>query len=148
MITAAGPKLVEYNCRFGDPECQLLMRCLRSDIIPSLWGAATSRLSGVGLDWQDLTGVLVTYASEGYPGGYEKGAVIHGIDQANAVDGALVFHAGTGSTDGELTAQGGRVLSVTALGTDREEARDRAYQATKAIDWPTGFYRNDIGEER
>ncbi|NRA30708.1 MAG: phosphoribosylamine--glycine ligase [Parvularculaceae bacterium] len=148
MITADGPKLVEYNCRFGDPECQLLMRCLRSDIIPSLWGAATSRLSGVGLDWQDLTGVLVTYASEGYPGGYEKGAVIHGIDQANAVDGALVFHAGTGSTDGELTAQGGRVLSVTALGTDREEARDRAYQATKAIDWPTGFYRNDIGEER
>lgn len=148
MITADGPKLVEYNCRFGDPECQLLMRCLRSDVIPSLWGAATGRLSGVGLDWMDGAGVLVTYAAKGYPGAYEKGSAINGLDAANAAPGAFVFHAGTSLQDGALKAAGGRVLSVTGYGDDVRAARNVAYQAVQEVAWPEGFYRTDIAQSR
>jgi phosphoribosylamine--glycine ligase len=145
MVTAEGPKLVEYNCRFGDPECQLLMRRLRSDIIPSLWGAATGRLGGVGLDWVDEAGVLVTYAAQGYPGAYEKGSTISGLKEAAAVEDAVIFHAGTGKEGDRLTVQGGRVLSVTALGDDLAAAREKVYRAADAIQWPEGFFRRDIG---
>lgn len=148
MITADGPKLVEFNCRFGDPECQAIMRTLRSDIVPALWGAATGRLGGVGLDWREGTCVLVTYAANGYPGSYSKGSLIGGLDEAGKVDGAVIFHAGTGIEDGALTAQGGRVLSVTATGDTLKEARERAYRAAAAIDWEDGFLRRDIAVER
>ncbi len=144
MVTAEGPRLVEYNCRFGDPECQLLMRRLRSDIVPSLWGAATGRLGGVGLDWIDDAGVLVTYAAKGYPGSYRKGSRISGLEEAAKVDDTVIFHAGTGRDGDALTAQGGRVLSVTSLGRDLAEARERVYRAAGTIDWPEGFYRRDI----
>jgi len=144
MITEEGPKLVEYNCRFGDPECQLLMRRLRSDVIPSLWGAATGRLGGVGLDWREEAGVLITYATQGYPGAYEKGSVIEGLAQANEAEEAVVFHAGTQLEGGQLTAAGGRVLSITALGDSLGEARDHAYAAVGKINWPEGFHRSDI----
>lgn len=146
MITEEGPKLVEYNCRFGDPECQLLMRRLRSDVVPSLWGAATGRLAGVGLDWKDEAGVLITYATEGYPGSYEKGSEIKGIDAAEEDMDTVVFHAGTKKDGERLLANGGRVLSVTALGDDIASARRKAYQAANAIDWPEGFFRTDIAK--
>jgi phosphoribosylamine--glycine ligase len=144
MITEEGPKLVEFNCRFGDPECQLLMRRLRSDIVPSLWGAATGRLAGVGADWKDEAGVLITYAAKGYPGAYEKGSEIGGLESA-AAEGAVIFHAGTKGEGDRLVANGGRVLSVTALGNHLEDARAKAYQAADRIDWPEGFFRRDIG---
>ncbi len=145
MITGEGPKLIEYNCRFGDPECQILMRRLRSDIVPALWGAATDRLGGVGLDWREEAGVLLTYATKGYPGSYEKGSAIKGLEDAEACEGAEIFHAGTSrGEDGVLRAAGGRVLSVTALALSIAEARDRAYEAAEAIRWPAGFHRTDI----
>ena len=144
MITEEGPKLVEYNCRFGDPECQVLMRRLRSDVVPSLWGAATGRLGGVGLDWREEAGVLITYATRGYPGAYEKGSVIEGIAEANEPEEAVVFHAGTKVDGDNLTAVGGRVLSITALGNSLGEARDHAYASAAKITWPEGFHRNDI----
>lgn len=144
MVTSEGPKLIEYNCRFGDPECQVLMRRLRSDVVPTLWGAATGRLGGVGLDWRDEAGVLVTMAAEGYPGSYEKGSVISGVDAASGLPDVVVFHAGTARDGGRLTARGGRVLSVTALGDTIADARARAYDAAGRIDWPQGFYRRDI----
>ncbi|GGY42800.1 phosphoribosylamine--glycine ligase [Parvularcula lutaonensis] len=146
MVTDDGPKLVEYNCRFGDPECQLLMRRLRSDVVPSLWGAATGRLAGVGLDWKDEVGVLITYATKGYPGAYEKGSEIRGVEEAEKDDSIVIFHAGTKEEGGRLLANGGRVLSITALGEDYAYARGKAYQAANLIDWPEGFYRKDIGE--
>ncbi|MEM1410345.1 MAG: phosphoribosylamine--glycine ligase [Pseudomonadota bacterium] len=148
MITPEGPKLVEFNCRFGDPECQLIMRRLSSDIVPALMAAAKGTLGECEPQaWRDETGVLITYAADGYPGGYEKGTLIEGLEEAEANEGALVFHAGTSRlTDGRLTASGGRVLSVTALGADREEARRRAYKAAEKIHWPSGFYRTDIAD--
>ncbi|NNU15219.1 phosphoribosylamine--glycine ligase [Parvularcula sp. ZS-1/3] len=146
MITAEGPKLVEYNCRFGDPECQILMRRLRSDVVPSLWGAATGRLAGVGLDWKDEAGVLVTYAAEGYPGAYEKGSEIQGLDEVHKDFDTYVFHAGTKNDGEKILANGGRVLSVTALGDDIPSARAKAYKAAETIDWPEGFYRTDIAK--
>ncbi|MEM9286061.1 MAG: phosphoribosylamine--glycine ligase [Pseudomonadota bacterium] len=145
MITASGPQLLEYNCRFGDPECQLLMRRLTSDIVPVLLAAAKGTLSDESATWTDEAGTLITYANEGYPGSYNKGSVISGIDKAEGEDGVVVFHAGTSVTDDQLVASGGRVLSVTALGSDAEQARTRAYRGARAIDWPQGFFRTDIG---
>lgn len=145
MITAEGPKLIEYNCRFGDPECQMVMRRLRSDIVPALWGAATGRLGGIGLDFVSDAVANVVMATKGYPEAYEKGSEIKGVDAANALEGVVVFHAGTKETeDGKLLANGGRVLNVTASGADLKEALDRAYAAAEAIDWPEGFYRKDL----
>jgi phosphoribosylamine--glycine ligase len=147
MVTEEGSKLVEFNCRFGDPECQLIMRRLRSDIVPSLWGAATGRLAGVGADWKDEAGVLITMAARGYPGTYEKGSVIGGIEEAEAMEDVVVFHAGTKHEGDRLLASGGRVLSVTALGPDLKGASEQAYRAAEAVVWPGGFYRRDIGAE-
>ena len=147
MLTAEGPKLIEYNCRFGDPECQLLMRRLRSDIVPALWGAATGRLAGVGLDWMDVAAANIVLATDGYPGAYTKGSVIGGVETADAEDDVVVFHAGTRLEDGQLLAHGGRVLNVTATGDDLGQALDKAYAAAAKIVWPEGFYRKDIGQD-
>ncbi len=149
MITAEGPKLIEYNVRFGDPECQVLMLRLKSDLLPLLFGAAEGDLSRTELAWSDDAAITVVMAANGYPGEYAKGSVIRNLGEADAVEGVTVFHAGTGlRADGEVIAQGGRVLNVSAIGRDVQEARSRAYAAIGKIDWPGGFCRGDIGLRR
>ncbi len=146
MITAEGPKLIEYNVRFGDPECQVLMLRLKSDLLPLLLAAANGNLSGMEPEWSAETAITVVMAAKGYPGDYEKGSVICGLKEAGAVDGVTVFHAGTkASANGEVLAHGGRVLNVSAVGHDVAEARTHAYAAVGKIDWPGGFCRSDIG---
>ena len=147
MITADGPKLIEYNVRFGDPECQVVMRRLASELAPMLAACATGKLAKAEPPtWFDDPVVNVVMATQGYPGAYEKGSVIEGVDAANAMDDVIVFHAGTrrGRNCGKLKANGGRVLNVTASGATLREAVDRAYAAVDAIDWPEGFVRRDI----
>ena len=145
MITAKGPELIEYNARFGDPEAQVLMLRLKSDLLDLLYAAATGGLAGKTLEWRDETALTVVMAAKGYPGTYMKGSEIRGLDKAGALDGVEVFHAGT-KRDGDKTlAVGGRVLNVTALGRTVGEAQARAYEAVDAIDWPEGFARRDIG---
>lgn len=144
MMTPTGPRLIEFNCRFGDPECQLLMRRVRSDIVPALYGAATGRLSGIGLDWKPEAAALVVMAANGYPGDYDKGTVIGGIEAAENT-GAVVFHAGTKADGDRVLANGGRVLNVTGMGETVGDAVDAAYAGVAKIDWPGGFNRSDIG---
>jgi phosphoribosylamine--glycine ligase len=146
MITDDGPKLIEYNVRFGDPECQVLMLRLKSDLLPALIACADGVLKSVDLRWHAEAALVVVMAAKGYPGSYEKGTVIQGLEAAAALDGVKVFHAGTKrGPDGALLANGGRVLGVTALGCDVAAAQARAYQAVDLIDWPDGFCRRDIG---
>ena len=145
MINDSGPRLVEFNARFGDPECQILMRRLKSDLLPALSAAATGELGGVTLDWSEEAAALVVLAAKGYPGAYNKGSVIRGVERANALPGVVVFHAGTEEKNGELTAAGGRVLNVTATGSTIRDAIARAYRGVEAIDWSGGFCRRDIG---
>ena len=147
MITENGPKLIEYNARFGDPECQVLMRALQSDLMDIMIAAADHDLDNLPAPkWSDDAIVNIVLATQGYPGSYEKGSVIQGIDKADTIDGLKVFHAGTGRNEnGELIATGGRVLNITASGPSIRQAVDRAYQAIDgAIDWPEGFCRRDI----
>jgi phosphoribosylamine--glycine ligase len=145
MLTADGPKLIEYNARFGDPETQVLMTRLSSDILPLLIASAGGRLAGMVPVWSDETALTVVMATAGYPGAVTKGSVISGIEKAEAA-GAVVFHAGTASrATGELVANGGRVLNVTALGDNVTAAKAKAYGAVAQIDWPEGFCRSDIG---
>ncbi|KAM0977456.1 hypothetical protein ACFX13_020561 [Malus domestica] len=141
------PKLIEYNVRFGDPECQVLMVRLESDLAQVLLAACRGQLSEVSLNWSAGSAMVVVMASKGYPGSYEKGSVIRNLDEAEAVTPSVkVFHAGTAlDLDGNFIAAGGRVLGVTAKGIDLKEARDRAYQGVEEINWPGGFYRCDIG---
>ena len=144
MITGEGPKLIEYNCRFGDPECQALMVRLESDLLEVLLAAVAGELDKVELKWSSNAALTVVMAVNGYPGSYEKGSEIKGIDDAEA-GGAVVFHAGT-KTDGEkILANGGRVLNVTALAPGVAKAKEKAYDAVAKIDWPEGFCRGDIG---
>ncbi len=145
MITAGGPKLIEYNVRFGDPETQVLMMRLKSDILAALLAAADGVLKTFDLRWHDDAALTVVMASNGYPGDYKKGSEIHGLDGARAVEGVEIFHAGTTREGARLLATGGRVLNVTARGRTVSEAQRRAYQAVRAIDWPGGFCRSDIG---
>ncbi len=145
MITDEGPKLIEYNARFGDPETQVMMPRLTSDLVPVLLEIAKGELSATALDWTDDAAVTVVMASNGYPGSYEKGTVIEGVKEATDQTGAVVFHAGTGTKDGKLVATGGRVLNVTARGASVTEAIETAYQAVDHINWPGGFCRRDIG---
>ncbi len=145
MINEDGPKLIEYNARFGDPECQVMMRRMKSDIVPILYAAAKGDLEGHKFEWHDDAAALIVLAAKGYPEAYEKGSSIKGVEQANDVTGVEIFHAGTKIDNDQLTANGGRVLNVTATGATGKEAIDRAYKAVKLIDWPDGFYRNDIG---
>lgn len=146
MITDDGPKLIEFNVRFGDPECQVLMMRLRSDLLSALVAAADRELKDFDLRWHDQTALTVVLAANGYPESYEKGTEISNLDAAESLDGVKVFHAGTArGAKGELQAIGGRVLNVTALGETVTEAQQRAYEAVDAIDWPDGFCRRDIG---
>ena len=144
MLTDEGPKLLEYNVRFGDPECQVLMVRLRSDILPALVAACDGVLGTFNLRWSDDAALTVVMATEGYPGAYAKGSEINGLD-AITNDDAIVFHAGTVAEDGRLLANGGRVLNVTASGATIGEAQTKAYAAVDRIDWPEGFCRRDIG---
>lgn len=153
MVTQDGPKVVEFNARFGDPECQVLMAGLTGDIVPALLICATGGLKGNEEAFGallDLDGfqpsATVILANEGYPGSYAKGAVIGDLASAKAVDAVRVFHAGTDmDSEGALIAVGGRVLSVTATGDDFDTAFERVYRAISEVDWPTGFCRTDIG---
>ncbi|AQK88074.1 phosphoribosylamine--glycine ligase isoform X1 [Zea mays] len=141
------PKLIEYNVRFGDPECQVLMMRLESDLAQVLLSACQGELGNVSLTWSPEMAMVVVMASQGYPGPYKKGTVIKNVDKAEQVSPAVkIFHAGTAlDGDGNLVAVGGRVLGVTAKGKDIEEARARAYGAVDAVEWPEGFFRHDIG---
>ncbi|WP_301750853.1 phosphoribosylamine--glycine ligase [uncultured Erythrobacter sp.] len=143
MLTAEGPKLIEYNARFGDPECQVLMMRLASDLAAIMLACAKGELAGAALSFSDQTALTVVMAANGYPGTPEKGGAIALGDAEDA--GAKVFHAGTALKDGALVANGGRVLNVTATGASVTEAQARAYQAVDAIRFPTGFCRRDIG---
>jgi phosphoribosylamine--glycine ligase len=145
MITRSGPQLIEYNVRFGDPECQVLMLRLESDILAGLLATADGTLKNFDLRWSDDAALTVVMAAKGYPGPYEKGTIIRGIEAAAAVEGARVFHAGTATSAGTTVATGGRVLNVTARGRTIAEAQARAYRAVDRIDWPGGFCRRDIG---
>jgi phosphoribosylamine--glycine ligase len=144
MLTADGPKLIEYNVRFGDPECQVLMLRLEDDLLPILLATAKGELAGVMPHFADKTALTVVMAANNYPGTPETGGAIHGIPAADAT-GAKVFHAGTRDDEGTLVAAGGRVLAVTALGDDIRAAQAAAYRAVDRIDFPTGFCRRDIG---
>jgi phosphoribosylamine--glycine ligase len=145
MITKTGPKLVEYNARFGDPECQALMPRLKSDLLAMLLAARDCKLETIKPEWHDQTALTVVMASKGYPGPYEKGHVITGLDAAAHMPGVTVFHAGTERRGNDIIAVGGRVLNVTALGEDVAEAQVRAYAAVEKIHWEGAFCRKDIG---
>lgn len=144
MLTEDGPKLVEYNARFGDPETQVLMMRLDSDIVPLLHAVATGKLAGQDVTWKDEFALTVIMATKGYPGDYGKGSEIRGVDGLDS-ETLTVFHAGTKRDGGRLLANGGRVLNVTALGASVKEAQERAYRGVDAIVWPEGFARRDIG---
>jgi phosphoribosylamine--glycine ligase len=145
MITAEGPQLIEYNVRFGDPECQVLMLRLISDLVPALLASRDGMLKSLDLRWHAQAALTVVMAAQGYPGPYSKGSVIEGLDEAAAVEGVEIFHAGTKQEHGKVVADGGRVLNVSALGRTVGEARSRAYDAIARIRWPEGFCRHDIG---
>jgi phosphoribosylamine---glycine ligase len=145
MIGKDGPKLIEYNCRFGDPECQVLMMRLKSDLLPALIAARDRVLDSVDLRWHDEAALTVVMAANGYPGAYDKGSVIEGVDKVAKLPGVEIFHAATARKDGHLISTGGRVLDVTAMGATVAEAQMRAYAAVDRIRWPGGFCRRDIG---
>jgi phosphoribosylamine---glycine ligase len=145
MLTDEGPKLLEYNVRFGDPECQALLMRLRSDLLPALLAARDGVLKDVDLRWYDETALCVVMAARGYPDDPLRGSEIHGLAAATSDPEVKIFHAGTRREGARLVADGGRVLGVTALGTDLAAARARAYAAIDKIDWPEGFCRRDIG---
>ena len=145
MITADGPKLYEYNARFGDPETQALMLRLKSDLVPALMASRDGMLKSFDLRWYDDAAITVVMAAKGYPGDYQRGAVVEGLDAAGEVDSVEIFHAGTKRDNGRVLANGGRVLNVSALGKTVGEAQARAYAAVDRIRWPDGFCRRDIG---
>jgi phosphoribosylamine---glycine ligase len=145
MITREGPQLIEYNARFGDPETQVLMLRLMSDLVPALLASRDGMLKSFDLRWYAEPALTVVMAAKGYPGAYASGTVIEGLDAAGAVDGVEIFHAGTKAEGEKILANGGRVLNVSALGKTVREAQARAYEAISCIRWPEGFYRHDIG---
>ncbi len=145
MLTAQGPQLIEYNVRFGDPECQALMMRLDSDLLALMLATVEGRLGDARPIWRDEAALCVVMAARGYPGSYARGEAIGGIAAADALAGVKVFQAGTATSNGRLVSAGGRVLDVTALGDTIAAAQNRAYKAAAAIDWPGGFFRTDIG---
>ena len=145
MLTANGPKVIEFNCRFGDPEAQVILPRLRTDIVTAMLATVEGGLADLSLHWSDSQAVTVVMAANGYPGDYEKGSVITGIEAAGTMENTIIFHAGTNIDDqGNVRAAGGRVLAVTGMGDDAASARDAAYRAVAQIDWPDGFCRSDI----
>lgn len=145
MLTDEGPKLIEFNVRFGDPECQALLPLLATDLLAGLFAACDGELADFDLRWHPGVSVAVVLAARGYPDAPETGTEIRGLERADGMPGVKIFHAGTRLLDGRLEAAGGRVLTVSGVGADLAEARARAYRAVRAIDWPGGFYRRDIG---
>ena len=145
MITKKGPQLIEYNTRFGDPETQVLMTRLKSDLLPALIATHDGTLDKIALEWKDEVALTVVMAANGYPGDYVKDTEIKGLDKAGAVENVQVFHAGTRADGARILATGGRVLNVTATGKTVSEAQATAYRAADLIDWPEGFCRRDIG---
>jgi len=145
MIGADGPKLIEYNARFGDPETQVLMLRLMSDLVPALLASRDGQLKSFDLRWYPDPALTVVMAAKGYPGEYARGSVIEGLDDAAQVEGVEIFHAGTKADGDRILANGGRVLNVAAIGKTVREAQARAYEAISRIRWPEGFYRHDIG---
>jgi phosphoribosylamine--glycine ligase len=145
MITKDGPQLIEYNVRFGDPECQVLMLRLMSDLVPALVAARDGQLKSFGLRWYPDAALTVVMATKGYPGAYGKGSVIEGLDQAAHVEGVEIFHAGTRADGDKILANGGRVLNVCARAATVKKAQECAYAAIEKINWPEGFCRHDIG---
>ena len=145
MITPAGPSLIEYNVRFGDPEAQVLMPRLRSDIVAAMMAAIDGVLGSFAVRWRDEVALCVVMAAKGYPGKVTTGSEIGGLAAAGSLDDVFVFHAGTRREGDRILANGGRVLGVTALGDSVAEAQRRAYEGVDTIDWPEGFCRRDIG---
>ncbi len=145
MLTDKGPQLIEYNARLGDPETQVLLPRLKSDLVTALLAACDGVLDSISLQWSNEAALTVVMAAKGYPGAVEKGSEIKGIDAAEALDGVIVFHAGTRQDGDRILANGGRVLNVTAMGRTITEAQAKAYEAVSKIDWPEGFCRRDIG---
>ena len=145
MLTAEGPRVIEFNARFGDPECQCILPRLETDLLPILQACATGTLDGQSLDWKSDACLTVVMAAQGYPGSYERGDAIEGLDEAGSDPAVLIFHAGTKTQGDAILSNGGRVLGITALGRDVADARNRAYGAVDAVRWKTGFFRSDIG---
>jgi phosphoribosylamine--glycine ligase len=153
MLTNQGPKVLEFNVRFGDPECQAILMRLQSDLLDALEAVVDERLDQVELTWDTRPSVTVVMASEGYPGHYERGRVINNLDEADRMKDVKVFHAGTAfrtdptlGRDGRVVTDGGRVLDVTALGETLAEAQARAYDAARAIRFNGAWYRRDIAD--
>ncbi len=147
MIKDGTAKVLEFNCRFGDPETQPILMRLEDDLFELLMAAADSRLKGVKLNWSRKASVCVVLSSRGYPGSYEKGLAVKGLDDVKGLDGVKVFHAGTALKDGEIVTSGGRVLGVTGLGTDIKDAIERTYRAVEKISWEGAYFRKDIGRQ-
>ena len=146
MITEDGPKLIEYNARFGDPETQVLLMRLKTDLLPALIACVDGTLDQINLDWDRSAAICVVMAAKGYPAEYKKGTSIKGLQKAGKIEGTQIFHAGTLlNQQGDLIANGGRVLGITSLGEDLTMAQKRAYAAVDLIDWTDGFCRRDIG---
>jgi phosphoribosylamine--glycine ligase len=145
MVTEDGPKLIEFNVRFGDPECETLLPLLRSDLLPALLAATEGQLAHVDLQWQPGASATVVLCAKGYPGAYATGSEIYGLEEAATLPGVNIFHAGTMLQQESVLANGGRVLAVNAIGTDLRQAIERAYAAVDTIQWEDGFCRRDIG---
>ena len=145
MITKEGPKLLEVNVRFGDPECQAVLPRLKSDLLPVFLAARDGELEHISLQWHEDAAICVVMSSAGYPKEYKTGSVIKGLEEAIIENDTMIFHAGTKFKDKEIVSAGGRVLGVSALGSTLEIAQSRAYKTLKTIDWPQGYYRKDIG---
>jgi phosphoribosylamine--glycine ligase len=145
MIKDGEPKLLEYNIRFGDPECQVLLARLKTDLVSLIMASLNGELHSIQIEWTDEPALVVVLASKGYPGPYKKGAIIHNLDLIKKIEGVSVFHAGTKfDSFNNIISDGGRVLGITSLADTLEEARNRAYQALKLLNWGDGFYRKDI----
>lgn len=147
MIGGKGPQVLEFNARFGDPECQPLLMRLKTDLVDILEAIVEGRLDEIEPEWDERASLCLVLASGGYPGGYEKGRVINGLDKAGTMEDVFVFHAGTANKDGRIVTSGGRVLGVTALGRGVGQAIDRAYAAAELISWDGMYYRRDIGQK-
>ena len=147
MIDGNEPQLLEFNVRFGDPECQVLVPRLKSDLLTAMVATSDGQLDHLDLRWSEEAALTVVMAAKGYPGSYGKSSEVGGLEDAGSLEGVTVFHAGTASEDGKIVSAGGRVLGVTALGSDVGDAKVRAYEAVNMIDWAEGFCRRDIGSK-
>jgi len=147
MLTADGPKVLEFNCRFGDPETQPILFRMKSDVIPLMQASIDGGLEKCSLEWTGAPAVCVVMASEGYPGPYKKGRLITGLNEKGGLERGMVFHAGVDRQEGRLLTNGGRVLGVTATGPDIQSARDNAYRAVAGIHWEGAYYRRDIARK-